>query len=65
MTYTISSVISGEENPNKVMRSFWGVMMSMVAIALIALGDGGISSLQSFIVITAVPVSFVLLPIRW
>ncbi len=65
MTYTISSVISGEENPNKVMRSFWGVMMSMVAIALIALGDGGISSLQSFIVITAVPVSFVLLPALW
>ncbi|MDN3611955.1 BCCT family transporter [Vibrio ostreicida] len=65
MTYTISTVMTGEKEPNAIIRVFWGVMMSVVAIALIALGEGGVSSLQSFIVITAVPVSFVLLPSLW
>jgi choline-glycine betaine transporter len=40
-------------------------MMGVVAIALISMGSGGISALQSFIVITAVPVSFILLPSIW
>tara|TARA_Y100001956_G_scaffold80460_1_gene95700 strand:+ start:1608 stop:3203 length:1596 start_codon:yes stop_codon:yes gene_type:complete len=65
MTYTISVVISGSTEPNAMMRCFWGVMMGLVAIALISIGAGGISALQSFIVITAVPVSFILLPSIW
>lgn len=65
MTYTISVVISGSTEPNGLMRCFWGVMMGIVAIALISVGSGGISALQSFIVITAVPVSFILLPSLW
>lgn len=36
--------------------------MGGAAAVLISIGDGGISALQSFIVITAVPVAFVLLP---
>jgi choline-glycine betaine transporter len=40
-------------------------MMGLVAIALISMGSGGISALQSFIVITAVPVSLILLPCLW
>ena len=40
-------------------------MMGVTAIALISLGDGGVTALQSFIVITAVPVSFILLPSLW
>ncbi len=65
MTYTISVVISGEHEPNAMIRTFWGVMMGVTAIALISLGSGGVSALQSFIVITAVPVSFILLPSLW
>ncbi len=65
MTYTISVVISGTTEPNAAMRSFWGVMMGVVAIALISMGSGGITALQSFIVITAVPVSLILLPSIW
>ncbi|MBV7296314.1 BCCT family transporter [Enterovibrio paralichthyis] len=65
MTYTISVVISGDLNPNGLMRVFWGVMMGATAIILISLGAGGISALQSFIVITAVPVSLILLPSLW
>ncbi|WP_434362965.1 BCCT family transporter [Parasalinivibrio latis] len=65
MTYTISVVISGETEPNALIRSFWGIMMGVTALILISLGSGGISALQSFIVITAVPVSLILLPSLW
>ncbi|KOO04625.1 BCCT family transporter [Vibrio nereis] len=65
MTYTISVVMTGTTEPNAVIRSFWGVIMGVVAIALISMGSGGISALQSFIVITAVPVSFILVPSIW
>ncbi|WOT05988.1 BCCT family transporter [Shewanella youngdeokensis] len=65
MTYTISVVISGETEPNPIIRTFWGVMMGVTALVLISLGSGGISALQSFIVITAVPVSLILLPSLW
>ncbi|MDN3609785.1 BCCT family transporter [Vibrio ostreicida] len=65
MTYTISVVISGEKEPNAMIRIFWGVMMGFTAVILISLGAGGISALQSFIVITAVPVSLILLPSLW
>ena len=65
MTYTISVVISGETEPNAIIRTFWGVMMGLTALILISLGSGGISALQSFIVITAVPVSLILLPSLW
>ena len=65
MTYTISVVISGETEPNAMIRIFWGVMMGVTALILISLGSGGISALQSFIIITAVPVSIILLPSLW
>lgn len=65
MTYTISVVISGEREPNALIRTFWGVMMGMTAIVLISIGSGGVTALQSFIVITAVPVSFIMLPALW
>ncbi|CAE6932758.1 Belongs to the BCCT transporter (TC 2.A.15) family [Vibrio sp. B1FLJ16] len=65
MTYTISVVMTGSTEPNAVIRTFWGLMMGVVAIALISMGSGGISALQSFIVITAVPVSLIILPSIW
>jgi choline-glycine betaine transporter len=65
MTYTISMVMTGTDHPRSEIRVFWGVMMGVVAALLISIGSGGISALQSFIVITAVPVSLVLLPALW
>ncbi|WP_105901159.1 BCCT family transporter [Vibrio gangliei] len=65
MTYTISVVMSGDTEPNAGIRAFWGIMMGVTALILISLGSGGISALQSFIVITAVPVSLILLPSLW
>ena len=44
---------------------FWGLAMGAMAMILIYTGSGGIGKLQSFIVVTAVPVSLILLPSLW
>ncbi|UTW12516.1 BCCT family transporter [Marinobacterium rhizophilum] len=65
MTYAVSMVMTGTDHPQAAVRVFWGIMMGVVAALLISIGSGGISALQSFIVVTAVPVSLVLLPSLW
>ena len=65
MTYSVSMVMTGNDDPQPGIRVFWGLMMGVTAAILISIGDGGISALQSFIVVTAVPVSLVLLPSLW
>ena len=65
MTYSVSMVMTGNDHPQTPVRVFWGIMMGVMAAILISIGSGGISALQSFIVVTAVPVSFVLLPSLW
>lgn len=40
-------------------------MLGVMAMILVKLGSGGISQLQSFIVVTAVPVSILILPSLW
>ncbi len=65
MTYVISVAMSNEDRPALPVRLFWGVAMGTMALILIYTGSGGVSKLQSFIVVTAVPVSLVLLPSLW
>ena len=65
MTYTISMVMTGTDDPPALLRIFWGVIMGVLAMILVSIGSGGISALQYFIVITAVPVSLILLPALW
>ncbi len=65
MTYTISMVMTGTDDPPTPLRIFWGVIMGVVAMILISIGAGGIGALQYFIVVTAVPVSLILLPSLW
>jgi choline-glycine betaine transporter len=55
MSLSIAICVTGEDDPPKGMRVFWAVVM----------GAGGIGALQSFIVITAVPVGFIMLPTLW
>lgn len=64
MSYVISTSMSDGE-PSTPLRAFWGVAMGVMALILIATSTGGIDKLQSFIVITAVPVSLILLPSLW
>lgn len=65
MTYTVSMVMSGSDDPPTSLRIFWGVIMGALAMVLVSIGSGGISALQSFIVVTAVPVSIIMLPTLW
>lgn len=65
MTYVISVAMSDEDRSSMPIRVFWGVAMGLMAMILIYTGSGGVGKLQSFIVVTAVPVSFILLPSLW
>ncbi|HEX2138942.1 MAG TPA: BCCT family transporter [Woeseiaceae bacterium] len=65
MSYTISMVASGDDEPHAAVRAFWGIAMAVMAAILLYMGAGQISVLQQFIVITAIPVSLVLLPSLW
>ena len=64
MSFVIATAMSGD-NPPVLLRAFWGIAMAVMALILIWTGAGGIGKLQSFIVVTAVPVSLVLLPSLW
>src|SRR5690625_4139256 len=61
MSLTISMAISGDGNPPRWLRAFFAVLMGAVAVVLVTLGEGSVNALQSFIVVTAVPVVFLLL----
>jgi glycine betaine transporter len=65
MALTIAIAVSGAGDPPASLRVFWALMMGAVAAILLAIGEGGITALQSFIVVTAVPVGFILLPTLW
>lgn len=62
MSYAIAQSCTTRENPGRGLRAVWALLMGSAAAVLISVGDGGISALQSFIVITAVPVGFVMAP---
>ncbi|NKB57430.1 MAG: BCCT family transporter [Alphaproteobacteria bacterium] len=65
MTYVISVAMSREDRSSTAVRVFWGLAMGVMALILVSTGAGGVGKLQSFIVVTAVPVSLVLLPSLW
>ncbi|NLU69321.1 BCCT family transporter [Streptomyces sp. HNM0574] len=65
MSYSISAAGTRSGEPTPLVRAFWGLLMGAAAAVLILVGDGGISALQSFIVVTAVPVGFIMLPTLW
>lgn len=65
MAYTISVAITGDGQPPKAMRIFWAFIMGTVAIVLLMISEGGIDAIQSFIVVTAIPVSLLLFTTFW
>jgi len=65
MTYSLAVVSSGLEHPPRWLRLFWGLAMGVTAMVLLAGPSGGVAKLQSFVVVTAVPVSLLLLPSLW
>lgn len=65
MSYSIAMVGAGHDEPHAAVRVFWGGAMAIMAAVLLYMGAGQISVLQQFIVITALPVSLVILPTLW
>lgn len=65
MSYSIASAGTRTGEPTRAVRAFWALLMGAAAAVLILVGDGGITALQSFIVVTAVPVGFIMLPTLW
>ncbi|MBP1971389.1 choline-glycine betaine transporter [Virgibacillus natechei] len=65
MSLTISMAITGNGNPSKALRVFWVLIMGLVATVLLTIGEDSVESLQSFIVVTAVPVSLLMLTTFW
>ncbi|MGI5118782.1 BCCT family transporter [Marinactinospora thermotolerans] len=65
MSYALAASGMRDSEPRPVIRAFWCVVMGAAAAVLIAIGDGGVNALQSFIVVTAVPVGLIMLPTLW
>ncbi|MDI9243776.1 BCCT family transporter [Marinobacter sp. CHS3-4] len=65
MSYSIAMVGAGHDEPNPWIRVFWGGAMALMAAILLYMGSGQIGVLQQFIVLTAIPVSFIILPSLW
>ncbi len=65
MSYAIAAAGTRQGEPDARVRAGWAVLLGVAAAVLISIGDGGISALQSFIVITAVPVGLIMLPTLW
>ncbi|WP_286220515.1 BCCT family transporter [Marinobacter apostichopi] len=65
MSYAIATVGAGHDEPHYLVRAFWGGAMALMAAILLYMGAGQIGVLQQFIVITAIPVSLIILPSLW
>jgi choline-glycine betaine transporter len=65
MAFTVAMAMSSNDKPKGWLRAFWCIGMGLAAVVLITIGSGGVTALQSFIVITAVPVSLLILPSLW
>lgn len=63
MSYAVAQSCTPHGQPERWLRALWAVLMGVASAVLISIGDGGISALQSFIVITAVPVGFLMAPV--
>ncbi len=70
ISYAAAIVVSGKENPPKKIRLFWALMIGFLTIALLRIGSEvgdktSIDALQAFIVITAVPVTPLVISTIW
>jgi glycine betaine transporter len=65
ISYTVAVTLQGSDHPQKWMRVFWVILFGILSVVLLTIGEGTIQALQNFIVVTAVPVSILLLPPLW
>ena len=70
MSYAAAMVVSGRNEPPALLRLFWALMIGSLTLVLLRIGSGlgdstSIDALQAFIVITAVPVTPLVLFTLW
>lgn len=65
MSYTVAATLTGNDNPSKWLRVFWAAIFGLTTVMILSIGEDSIASIQNSIVITAVPVSLLLLPPLW
>ena len=70
MSYAAAMVVSGRKEPPALLRLFWALMIGSLTLVLLRIGTGlgdstSINALQAFIVITAVPVTPLVLATLW
>ncbi|MDL4840168.1 BCCT family transporter [Aquibacillus rhizosphaerae] len=65
ISYTVAVSLTGDDKPQKWIRVFWVVIFGLMSIMLLAIGENSISAIQNSIVVTAVPVSIIMLPTLW
>ena len=65
MSYTVAATLTGNDHPKRWLRVFWAMIFGLTTVMILTIGEDSISSIQNSIVITAVPVSLLLLPPLW
>src|SRR5699024_5866159 len=65
MSYSLSMAVTGEVNQLKIVLTFWAHIMGPLAVILINCGEGWVDTLKSCIIVTAVPISIIMLPSLW
>lgn len=65
ISYTVAVTLTGDDRPQSWLRIFWALIFGALSVILLIIGEGSITAIQNFIVVTAVPVSILLLPPLW
>ncbi|KGP71069.1 BCCT family transporter [Pontibacillus yanchengensis] len=65
MSYSVAVTLTGHAHPPRQLRVFWALLFGATAATLLGIGESSIQTLQNFIVVTAVPVSILMLPPVW
>ncbi|GAB4075157.1 BCCT family transporter [Barrientosiimonas marina] len=65
MSYTVSVTLTGNDEPKRWLRVFWALIFGLTTMVILTIGEDSITAIQNSIVITAVPVSLLLLPPLW
>ncbi|WP_373894932.1 BCCT family transporter [Virgibacillus natechei] len=65
MSYTVAATLEGHDHPKRWLRVFWAIIFGLTTVVILTIGEDSVTSIQNSIIITAVPVSLLLLPPLW